>query len=128
MRRLCMLSICIIFISTSGYAEIEIKPEPRSESVFLHIYRPTRIVGFGWNFKLKAKGKKLTKIKNGEYLTLKLESGMTEFNMGNSFMEMNLESAKHYYLRASLTRNMLLGKPEIVEVTERQAKKEIANL
>lgn len=123
-----MLIICVMFISTSVFAESEPKPEMAQEKAVVHIYRPARIVGFGWNFKLEMKGEKSGKVKNGKHLTLKLEPGKTEFKMKKNFIQMNLEPGKHYYLRASLTRNMFLGKPEIVEVTERQAKMELNNL
>ncbi len=120
--------ICTIFISTLALAEKKPKPEIEKNNAVVHIYRPTRVVGFGWVFKLKMKDKESTKVKNGKHLTLEFEPGRTEFRMKNNFIEMNLEPSKHYYLRASLARNMFLGKPEIVEVTEQQAKKEIDNL
>lgn len=128
MKKLCMLIICIMFISTIVCAETEPKPEMVLENAIVHIYRPARIVGFGWNFKLEMKGEKSGKVKNGKHLTLKLEPGKTEFRMKKNFIQMNLEPGKQYYLRASLTRNMFLGKPEIVEVTEQQALKELGNL
>jgi len=128
MKRLCMFIICIVLTSTSVFAETEPKPEKNQESAIVHIYRPARIVGFGWNFKLEVKDEKSTRVKNGKHLMLKFAPGKTAFKMKGQSIEIKLEPGKHYYLRASLTRNMFLGKPELVEVTERQATKEIAKL
>lgn len=128
MKKISMLIIFTIFVSASVFAEKKPTPELIQENAVVHIYRPARVIGFGWVFNLKVERKKVAKVKNGKHLTLELNSGKKEFKMKNSFLEMNLEPGKHYYLRASLIRNMFLGKPEIVEVTDKQAKKEIANL
>lgn len=127
MKKISVLIVFTVFASISVFAEKK-TPEMIQEKAVVHIYRPSRVVGFGWVFKLKMKGKESAKLKNGKHLTLKLEPGKTEFRIKNNIIDMNLEPGKHYYLRASLVRNMFLGKPEIVEVTEQQAKKEIANL
>lgn len=128
MKKLSSLIVFAIFFSTSVLADNKPNAGIIEENAVVHIYRPARVVGFGWVFKLKVDGKKVAKIKNGEYLTLELDAGKKEFEMNNSSLEVNLEPGKNYYLRASLIRNMLLGKPEIVEVTDQQAIKEIANL
>lgn len=128
MKKLSMLMICAIFTSISVFAEKKQKPKMIQKNAVVHIYRPARVVGFGWVFKLKIDGGKVAKVKNGKEMTLELGSGKTEFKMMNSSLEVNLEPGKHYYLRASLIRNMFLGKPELVEVTDNQAQKEMANL
>lgn len=127
MKKLNALIIFTIFVSFSAFAEKK-TPDSTQEKAVVHIYRPSRIVGFGWVFKLKMKDNQSAKVKNGKHLTLKFEPGETEFRIKNNLINMNLEPGKHYYLRASLVRNMFLGKPEIVEVTKQQARKEIANL
>lgn len=127
MKKISAIIIFTVFVSVLTFGEDK-STEIVQEKAVVHIYRPSRIVGFGWVFKLKTKGKESAKVKNGKHLTLQFEPGKTEFRIKNNSIEMNLEQGKHYYIRASLVRNMFLGKPEIVEVTEQQAKKEIANL
>lgn len=128
MRKLSLIIACTFFVSAMAFGGTAPKSESNEASAVVHVYRPGRVVGFGWIFNLKVEGEKVAKVKNGKHLTLNLDAGNTAFEMNNSHVEMNLESGKHYYLRASLTRNMLLGKPEIIEVTDQQAKKEMAGL
>jgi len=128
MKRLSVLIICMMFLSISVFAETNPKCKEVEENAIVHIYRPSRLVGFGWNFKLNMNGEKLAMVKNGKHLVLEVEPGQTAFKMKSNFIELNLEPGKHYYFRASLTRNMFLGKPEIVEVTEEQAQKELNKL
>ncbi len=127
MKKVIKLCICVCFISTSVFAGTYPDPEPEvpSEKSVIHVYRPSRIVGFGWNFKLMADGRKVGKVKNGDHLILELDAGQVQLQMNKNNIDLNLEPGKHYYLRASLVRNIFLGKPEIVEVTETQAKGEL---
>ena len=127
MKRLIGLTSCIVLMSVSLFAETG-PEETKSENAIVHVYRPARLVGFGWVFKIKTNNAKSAKIKNGSTLTIPMEPGMTQFKLKKSLVEIKLEAGKHYYLRASLTRNMLLGKPELIEVTDNQAQKEMADL
>lgn len=130
MKKVTHLLICSLLVSTSVLAETNSgqNVDGNESKVVVHVYRPNRVIGFGWNFNFKANGEKASKVKNGEHLTLEFEPGQTEFQIKNSSVEINLEPGKQYYLRASLIRNMFLGKPEIVEVTAPYARNELANL
>ncbi len=94
---------------------------PKNDKATIHVYRPNKIVGFGWVFNLKANGQKIARIKNGRLILLSLEPGQTEFKMAGKTIKINLEPGKNYYLRASLARNLLLGSPELIEVTKSYA-------
>ena len=127
MKRLIGLTSCIVLMSASVFANTVPGKDAKSEKAIVHIYRPARLVGAGWVFKLITNNSKSAKIKNGGNLTIEVEPGRTQFRVKKSLVEIELEAGKHYYLRASLARNMILGKPEIVEITEQQAKREMAN-
>lgn len=128
MKRLSMLMIVTIFASASVFAEKKQKLDNEQEPAVVHVYRPARVIGFGAVFKLKTKEGIVARVKNGKHLSVKLDSGKTKFKMRNSSIDIDLEPGKHYYLRTSIIRNMFFGKPELVEVTENQAQKEIADL
>lgn len=72
MKRLSMLMIGAIFICASAFAEKTPKSEIAPEKATVHIYRPARVVGFGWVFNVKVEGKKVAKIRNGKHMTLEL--------------------------------------------------------
>lgn len=129
MKEITQLVVYVLLFSTSVFAKTEPKKDNdvKKEKAVVHVYRPARIVGFGWNFNLKVNGQKTIKVKNGKQLTLEFEPGKTQFQMKNKCIEMNLEPGIHYYLRASLIKNLLLGKPEVVEVTEEYAQCELIN-
>ncbi len=91
----------------------------------VHVYRPASVAGFAWVFHLYRNNEKTAKIKNGKHLVLNVAAGETTFRIKKQRVHLKLEPGKHYYLRSSLTRNAFLGRPELVEVSERQAKYEL---
>ena len=124
MRNLIMsIALSVMFV-LPAFAHGGEDPKPKAKAV-VHIYRPNRAVGFGWVFKLKANGEDVGKIRNGRHFTIELEPGQAQFVMNKNNVQLNLEAGKEYYLRASLVRNLLLGRPELVEVTEAYAQSEI---
>lgn len=127
MKRLIGLTSCIIWMSVSVFANTGLEDETKPENAIVHIYRPAKLVGFGWVFKVRMNDSDSEKIKNGGKLTMQMEPGNAQFRLKKSEVEIKLEAGKHYYLRTSLVRNLILGKPVIVEVTEQQAKNEIVN-
>ncbi len=128
MKRLIGLTSWIVFLSVAAFANTDPLDKKKQEFATVHIYRPVRVVGFGWVFNVKVNDATTTKVKNGNYVTLKLAPGKTRFKLNKSSISTNLEAGKQYYFRTSLVRNLLLGKPEIVEVTKQQASKEMDKL
>lgn len=90
---------------------------------YIHVYRPSKIIVGALNyFTLKANGKKIGTISNGEYEVFMVESGFTEFEIKRKKIKINLKAKKSYYLRTEL---MFLGKTKFEWVTESCAKKEL---
>lgn len=122
-----LLSV-LLLLSLPVFASATPPVENSNEGALVHVYRPRNFVGFGWIFSLKANGEKVAKVKNGRHIVLQLPAGETQLEMYGDSFKINLESGEEYFLRASLRRNMLLGKPELVEVTESFAKNELKRL
>jgi hypothetical protein len=89
---------------------------------YVHVYRRGKFVGALNYFTLKANGKKIGTISNGEYEVFMVESGLTEFEIKKKKIKINLEARKNYYLRTEL---IFLGKTKFEWVTESFAKKEL---
>ncbi len=123
-----MSTLTLMLFLTPTFSSGNTKTSPSSSKenlAVVHIYRPNKIIGFGWVFNLRINEEKITKIKNGVHLVLNLEPGQTCFKVKGKTIKINLESGKVYYLRSFIVRNMLLGKPDLVEVTESTAKQEL---
>lgn len=89
---------------------------------YVHVYRRGKVAGALNYFTLKANGKKIGTISNGEYEVFMVESGLTEFEIKRKKIKINLEPRKSYYLRTEL---VFLGKTKFERVTESYAKKEL---
>lgn len=124
-----LLLLTFLFLSISTFANQKTDPPIESEiKVIVCVYRPNNFVGFGALFNLKVNGEKMGKIKNGKKITLKLVPGKTKFKVRGKTVELELQAGKTYYLRSVLVRNMLLGKPDLVAVTEEFAKTELKSI
>ncbi|MBX2840860.1 MAG: DUF2846 domain-containing protein [Flammeovirgaceae bacterium] len=115
--------LVLLMLSTSIFANPDIPEE--KETVTVHIYRPKRLVGFGWTFHLKVNNEVVAKVKNGKAYTLELPSDEFLIQLKKSKITINPESGKEYYFRAYLVRNMFLGKPELVLVEKEFAQNEM---
>jgi len=122
--RITVSFLCLIFIPIIGIAQHNNDFETKA---IIHVYRPSKVAGFGWAFKLKANGNKIAKIKNGKHVVLAVEPGNTNLEMNKNKIKMDLKAGHVYYFRVSITRNLLIGKPELLEVTETFAKTEISD-
>ncbi len=89
---------------------------------YVHVYRRGKVAGALNYFTLKANGKKIGTISNGEYEVFMVESGLTEFEIKRKKIKINLEAKKNYYLRTEL---VFLGKTKFELVTESFAKEEL---
>ncbi|GMN05164.1 hypothetical protein MTsPCn5_05520 [Croceitalea sp. MTPC5] len=89
---------------------------------YVHVYRRGKVAGALNYFTLKANGKKIGTISNGEYEVFMVESGLTEFEIKRKKIKINLEARKNYYLRTEL---VFLGKTKFELVTESFAKEEL---
>ncbi|MDY8136047.1 DUF2846 domain-containing protein [Aquimarina sp. 2201CG5-10] len=92
---------------------------------YVHVYRPGKIAGALNMFSLKANGKKIGTITNGEYEVFMVESGLTEFEIKRKKIKIKLEARKSYYLRTEL---IFLGKTKFEQVTESYAKEELSSM
>ncbi len=92
----------------------------------VHVYRPKKIIGFGWVFNLKGNGKTIAKVKNGGYEVLELSPGKIRFSIKQKTVDINLEAGKTYYLRASLINGIPIGKPHLEEVSETYVEEELS--
>lgn len=128
MKNFVIVLLALTMLSLPLFATNHPATGDPTEQAIVRVYRPANIVGFGWIFKLKANGEKVARVKNGRHLMLNLAPGQTEFKMNGKQMSLDLKPGTHYYLRASLVRNLLLGKPELVEVTPTYAVAEMAAL
>jgi len=124
-----LLVLVFLFLSIAIYANQKNDPPTvLATNVIICIYRSNNLVGFAYAYNLKINGKKMGKIKNGKKITLKLTSGKTKFQVRGKTIELELQAGKTYYLRSVLVRNMLIGKPDLVVVTEEFAKTELQNI
>jgi len=122
-----LLLFVLLSLSITAFANQKNNPPKETEAV-VYVYRPSKFVGFGDVFTLKVNGEKKGKIKNGKKFILKLPSGKTKFKVRGTKIELDLQAGQTYYLRSVLVRNMLIGKPDLVPVTEQFAKTELKSI
>ncbi len=91
------------------------------ENAIVYVYRPAKLIGFGWVFHLKSHGKTILKIPNGSQHVLKLPAGRTRFKIKRKTVEIDLRPGKVYYLKASLINGIPIGRPHLEEVTKETA-------
>ncbi|GMN05166.1 hypothetical protein MTsPCn5_05540 [Croceitalea sp. MTPC5] len=124
-----LLVLAFLFSSLATFPNQKSDPPKESgANAIVCVYRPNNFVGFGAVFNLKVNGEKTGKIKNGKKIILTLPVGKTNFEVRGKTIALELQAGKTYYLRSVLVRNMLLGKPDLVVVTEEFAKTELKSI
>lgn len=118
------IAVLILFFSLNLSAN-KCSVDPSEDVATVHIYRPHRIIGFGWVFRLKVNNEFYDRVKNGKHLILKFKPGKTTFAIKKKKVALELEAGKTYYLRSSLRAGFFIGGLDLVEVTESFAVKEI---
>ncbi len=120
------LMIMLFWLPSFSSENIKVdSPSQKNSLALVYIYRPNKIICFGCAYNLKINEKKVTKTKNGVHLILNLKPGKTSFMVEDKTIETNLELGKKYYFLSFIVRNILLRKPDFVEVTESTVKQEL---
>ncbi|WP_430400310.1 hypothetical protein [Flavobacterium sp.] len=89
-----------------------------SDFALLHFYRPTSALGAFLGFKIKDKNDSIVgRLRNGEKFILKTKKFGKQSFYGEletkEELEINIEKGKEYFIRCSVKRGVMIGRPEI---------------
>ncbi len=125
----------LLFLSSAASAaagDLPSPPAPRAGagSATIVLYRPARTYGFAWPIHLRDAAGTRYKVRNGSVDTLHVPPGEVSFRIISELrggeLALTPEAGKTYYVRVGLRAGVVLGVPEVIEVTEATAKRDAA--
>ena len=100
----------------------------KEETAKVIIYRPGSWFGMAVRIKVKVSDLETVKIKNRTRTELEIPAGEANFKVKfhrKADFSMDLEPGATYYIRGSILPGWLLGRPQLIEVSEGQGQRDL---
>ena len=108
-----------------------VKPDKVQDNLgVVYIYRPTRFVGGGVSYDVKANGKTITTLYNGGYYPYFANPGELEISASTestSSVTLDIKLAQSYFVKGWVGVGIFIGRPHLLIVETDVAEKEIVD-
>lgn len=124
---LSLLSAC----ATTSYVDKPATIEAKPGKALIVFYRESRFVGSAGSFSVFEDSVKLGALKNGSFFTVDAEPGEHVYTAKTEVTEtiaLDVKAGRKYYVRGSFGVGILVGRPELREVSESEAMMHIPKL
>ena len=125
-----MIIISLLFLGACAPLgpQFEKLAEPEKDSALIYYYRPGRIIGGAVRYDVHENGKRITTLYNGGYTLHKSHAGNKHIDATTettSVLDFTAENNNRYVVRGQVGMGILIGRPKLTLVDEKEAIEEI---
>ena len=131
-----IICLCLIFLFFIGCATLQSRkdnpyPDVSTGKSLVYFYRENKLEGFGLSYIIYANEEKVGRLQNGTYFFKEFEPGEYIFwaqTEAKDELILKLEPNEIYYIKGQITMGLFIGRPDLINVTELEAKSKIRYL